>query len=122
MGVVFKLQKDGGGYRVLQVIVGSGFDADEGYFDSNTFGLLQGKYGTLFGTLKNNDDEGAALVFRLKKDGREFTKLHSLAYTGGGSGILELIQGNDGALYGTVRGDICKVFTAVSQIRSTGCT
>lgn len=108
-GTIFAINKDGSGYRILHVIEGPGFEADESYFDSNTFALLEGRDGALYGTMKNTDDIGAAFVFRLNKDGTGFTKLHSFDYTGEAHDTLELIQGSDGALYGTVRDTIFRL-------------
>lgn len=108
-GTIFAINKDGSGYRILRVIEGPGFEADESYFDSNTFALLEGRDGTLYGTMKNTDYTGAAFVFRLNKDGTGFAKLHSFDYTGEAHETLELMQGSDGALYGTVLGEIFRL-------------
>jgi uncharacterized repeat protein (TIGR03803 family) len=110
-GTVFRVNKDGSGYRILYTVPGEGFGPDEGYFNSNTFALLEGQDGALYGTMKNTDSVGAAFVFRLNKDGSGFTKLHSFDYTGEGHDTLELMQTSDGVLYGSVLGNLFKLNT-----------
>jgi len=108
-GTIFAMKNDGTDFRVLHVIDGPGFDADEGYFDSNTFALLEGKDGLFYGTMKNTDARGEAFIFQLNKDGTGFRKLRTYDYTGEGDETLELMQASDGVLYGTVLGNIFKV-------------
>jgi uncharacterized repeat protein (TIGR03803 family) len=67
--------------------------------------MLQGRDGLLYGiTGPNNGQFGA--VFRVKTDGSAFTILHEFLTASGADGATPLagmIEGSDGALYGTTR-------------------
>ncbi|MDE2485213.1 MAG: hypothetical protein KGL32_08240, partial [candidate division NC10 bacterium] len=65
--------------------------------------LLQGTDGALYGTTYNGGASSSGTVFKLNTDGSGFTLLHSFAggSTDGNSPQDDLLQGTDGALYGT---------------------
>ncbi len=94
-GTLFKLSPDGSGFTVLH------------HFDSSTTGrnpsagLIQGSDGALYGTASQGGSSGLGTVFKLNPDGSGFTVLHHFASTTGGTPHAGLIQGSDGALYGT---------------------
>ncbi|MES2466425.1 MAG: choice-of-anchor tandem repeat GloVer-containing protein [Verrucomicrobiota bacterium] len=96
-GTVFKINPNG--TNALPV---KNFDAAT---SSGTFpyaGLLMGTDGMLYGTAFYSGSGGFGTVFRLATDGTAFSVLHSFEGTNTGaypSGWL--IQGADGALYGT---------------------
>jgi len=96
-GTVFKLNLDGSGYAVLRSFTGT--DGDGAY----PFGtLVQGSDGALYGTTNNGGTDDYGTVFRLNTDGSGYTQLKR--FTGGPDGAGPyggLIQGTDGALYGT---------------------
>jgi uncharacterized repeat protein (TIGR03803 family) len=76
-----------------QTIVGSGYPYA---------GLIQGTDGALYGTASSGGSNDYGTVFKLNPDGTGFTVLLSLDYfTTGGTPYAGLIQGTDGALYGT---------------------
>jgi uncharacterized repeat protein (TIGR03803 family) len=96
-GTVFKVNTDGSGYRVLYRFDGSGAENPSG-------GLLEGSDGVLYGTTYSGGSSNAGTVFRLTKDGTDFAILH--AFTGsfgfdGRNPEAGLIEGSDGALYGS---------------------
>jgi uncharacterized repeat protein (TIGR03803 family) len=69
-------------------------------------GLIEGKDGLLYGTVDTAGRKGEGVVFRMRKDGRAWTVLHH--FTGmrsdaDGSNPQGLIEGSDGALYGTTK-------------------
>ena len=95
-GTVFKLNPDGTGFIVLK------------HFDSSTTGeapwdgLIQGADGALYGTAVRGGTRGYGTVFKLNPDGTGFTVLKSFdLYTTGGGPLAGVMQGTDGALYGT---------------------
>jgi uncharacterized repeat protein (TIGR03803 family) len=65
-------------------------------------GLIEGRDGVLYGFTETGGTNGGGTVFKLNKDGNGFAVLHSF---GGGAGDgyspTTLIEGSDGALYGT---------------------
>ena len=98
-GSVFKLNKDGSGFRVLHDFTSG--DQDE---NNPAAGLLEGKDGTLYGTTsRGGSAECAGTVFKLSTDGDGYTVLHRFAPSlgDGSSPRARLIEGSDGALYGT---------------------
>jgi uncharacterized repeat protein (TIGR03803 family) len=100
---VFKLNTDGTGYTILYSPVGG-----VGY--GPYAGLLQGTDGALYGTTYGGGvdcydclatDWGS--VFKLNTDGTAYTGLYNFADSAGDAAgpRAELVQGSDGALYGT---------------------
>ncbi|MEQ2005442.1 MAG: choice-of-anchor tandem repeat GloVer-containing protein, partial [Limisphaerales bacterium] len=99
VGTVFKLNPDGSGFTVLQSLdlyTTGGYPA---------VGLVQGTDGALYGTTSQGGTGGyygAGTVFKLNPDGSGFTLLRDLDYySGDGYPVSKLVQGTDGALYGT---------------------
>ena len=76
-------------------------------FDSTNGGypyaaLVQGTDGALYGTTPGGGTLGYGTVFKLNQDGTGFTKLQDFDYyPNGGYPYAGLVQGTDGALYGT---------------------
>jgi len=97
-GTVFKLNSDGTGYNGLYSFGGSGGDGA-----SPAAGLVQGTDGALYGTAQSGGTFGDGTVFKLNTNGTGYTSLYS--FTGseqdGASPRAGLVQGRDGALYGT---------------------
>jgi uncharacterized repeat protein (TIGR03803 family) len=97
-GTVFKLNPDGTGFTVLKS------------FDNSTsggvplHGLIQGADGALYGTTiavgLNGAGTGFGNLFKMNLDGSGFTVLKTLTPNDGGA-ARTLLQGKDGALYGT---------------------
>jgi uncharacterized repeat protein (TIGR03803 family) len=98
-GTVFKLNTDGSGYAVLH-----SFSFGEGYNPRTA--LIQGTDGGLYGTTSYGGNYDAGVVYRLAPDGSNYRELYSFPTTDGANtgSILApsaLVQGLDGALYGT---------------------
>ena len=98
IGAVFRLNTDGTGYTVLHNFTGIGGDGA-----TPSAGLLLGRDGALYGTTFEGGPNGSGTVFRLNTDGTGYRVLHT--FTGSvGDGVYPneaLVQGSDGALYGT---------------------
>src|SRR5215471_523428 len=77
------------------------FDGSSGYPPSAP--LIEGRDGRFYGTTQYGGvTNGAGTVFKLNKDGTGFAVLHYFQQTDGdGSQPMGLVQGTDGALYGT---------------------
>src|SRR4029453_4785074 len=95
LGSVFRVTKDGSGYAILH-----SFSNREGI--EPAAGLLEASDGALYGTTSGGGEEGGA-IFKLNKNGSGFTLLHSFnSRVGDGAApSCQLIEGSDGALYGT---------------------
>ncbi|MCX6928963.1 MAG: choice-of-anchor D domain-containing protein, partial [Verrucomicrobia bacterium] len=95
-GVVFKINKNGTGFTVLHAFAGT--DGNE-----PAYGVIEGSDGALYGATSAGGSADVGTVFKLGKDGNEFSVLHHFS-TSGGDGqkpFCRLVEGADGALYGT---------------------
>jgi uncharacterized repeat protein (TIGR03803 family) len=95
-GCIFRLNKDGSGYTILHSFKGS--DGANPYA-----GLIEASDHGLYGTTTSGGNEGAGAIFTLGKDGANFALLYSFS-TSGGDGqhpYGEVLEGSDGALYGS---------------------
>jgi uncharacterized repeat protein (TIGR03803 family) len=93
-GTVYKLNTDGTGFTVLQ-----NFDYSNGTYPYP--GLVQGTDGALYGAATYGGTNGSGTAFKLNTDGTGFTVLRNFDYPGGAYPYAGLLQGMDGALYGT---------------------
>jgi uncharacterized repeat protein (TIGR03803 family) len=95
-GSVFRINSDGSGYKILH-----SFNLAAGYEPAAA--LVQGNDGTLFGTTQAGAVGGGGTVFRLNSDGTAFAELYTFGLLTGDprSPQAPLLQGADGALYGT---------------------
>jgi uncharacterized repeat protein (TIGR03803 family) len=92
VGCVFRLNKDGTGFKVL-VSFGDG----NGAYPLGS--VIEGDDNMLYGTTSGGSGGGS--IFRLRKDGSEFTTLHVFTgFSDGSSPYGELLEGSDGVLYG----------------------
>lgn len=101
-GTIFKLNKDGSGYSVIHRFIGAA-----GTGSLPTAGVVVGSDGRLYGrTLKGGASDGAT-IFRLNRDGTDFTTLYDSPVSGGNLfyAYSGLIEGADGRLYGNSSGD-----------------
>src|SRR5258705_510604 len=64
-------------------------------------GLVKGTDGALYGTAQQGGLNGVGTVFKLNPDGSGFAVLLSFDYSSGAYPYGGLVQGTDGALYGT---------------------
>ena len=97
-GTVYKLNGDGGSYRLLHVF---GSVAKDG--GNPEAGLIEGRDGGLYGTTFFGGSNDMGTVFRLSKDGSNYTILVHLGRSAsdGANPDTAVTQGADGALYGT---------------------
>jgi uncharacterized repeat protein (TIGR03803 family) len=95
-GTVFKINRDGSDFAVLHSFTG-GTDSK-----NPEAGLIEGSDGALYGTTDFGDSSTRGTIFKINKDGSGYAILHS--FTGNPDGQQpagKLLQGSDGALYGT---------------------
>jgi uncharacterized repeat protein (TIGR03803 family) len=96
-GSVFKINPDGGGYTVLRSFRGAFSDASTPYS-----GLVEAADGMLYGTTSTGGSTLGGTIYRISRDGESYSILRHLTHaTDGASPKAELMQGNDGFLYGT---------------------
>jgi uncharacterized repeat protein (TIGR03803 family) len=114
-GSVFRINPDGSGYSILH-----SFNQVAGYEPAAA--LVQGNDGTLFGTTQAGALGGAGTVFRLNSDGTGFAELYTfgLLMEDPRSPQAPLIQGADGALYGTTTAGGASGYGTVFKINSDG--
>lgn len=105
-GAVFKINKDGSDYRVLHHFTGY-LGGEDG---SQPEGVVEGGDGVLYGTTQHGGPSsgqmrptGNGIVFKVNKDGSHYAVLHRFSgMAGDGFGPWAgLVEGRDGALYGT---------------------
>ena len=96
VGTVFRLNLNGTGYMVLYSFLGTGGDGS-----SPASGLIEGGDGALYGTTFYGGSTGNGTVFGCSKDLTSYTVVHSFTNGDGSSPEATVIQGSDGALYGT---------------------
>jgi uncharacterized repeat protein (TIGR03803 family) len=109
-GAIFSLSSDGTVYKLLK-----SFLVTDG--SSPRAGLLLSTNGSLYGTTYSGGTSNLGTVFTIRRDGTGFMLLHSFTgTTDGANPEAALIEGSDGALYGTtyfansaVRGTIFKI-------------
>jgi uncharacterized repeat protein (TIGR03803 family) len=98
-GVVFKVNKDGGGFLKLHE-----FSYTDPANGSHPYaGLVEGSDGALYGTTSGGT-VGAGTVFKVNRDGASFLTLHGFSGSDGANPYAGLVQGANGALYGTASG------------------
>jgi uncharacterized repeat protein (TIGR03803 family) len=95
-GVVFKVATSGHGFSVIHAF--SGPDGLVPYA-----ALLSASDGLLYGTTLLGGSVGSGTVFHLKPAGTEFGVSHDFSGPDGTFLFSTLVQGSDGALYGTAR-------------------
>jgi uncharacterized repeat protein (TIGR03803 family) len=95
LGTIFKLNQDGSGYMPLYSFSTNG-DAS-----SPAAGLIEGADGFLYGTTFYGGATGNGTVFKCSKDLGTYTIIHSFMGSDGASPEAVVLQGSDGALYGT---------------------
>ncbi|HLH81000.1 MAG TPA: choice-of-anchor tandem repeat GloVer-containing protein, partial [Chthonomonas sp.] len=104
-GVVFKVNPDGSGFQVLHSfgsVTDQNGNALDGAYPRGT--LIQGSDGALYGGTQSGGTYGGGTLFRLTTDGSTFQVLQSFSGSGNvGTGPAGVVQGPDGALYGTVQ-------------------
>src|SRR5262249_37509584 len=96
-GTLFRLSTDGNDYEVLKSFSGTGGEG------ANPTGLAQGTNGAWYGTTYSGGASDSGTIFEVNGDGTGFSYLHSFTGVGADGANLysPLIQGGDGAFYGT---------------------
>ncbi|HEY5912250.1 MAG TPA: choice-of-anchor tandem repeat GloVer-containing protein [Verrucomicrobiae bacterium] len=97
VGTVFRLNPDGASYSVVKSFQDTGAtDGARPYA-----GLIQGTNGVLYGTTSIGGSGSKGAVFKLNLDGTGYGLLKSFAGSDGATPWAPLLEGQDGALYGT---------------------
>lgn len=101
-GTIFRINKDGTGFEIICHFDNSSPPPSPAY---PTTGLIEASDGLLYGTSSEGGNWALGTVFRLKKDGSSFEVLHDFGGTASDGYFpeTELLQANDGALYGTTQ-------------------
>jgi uncharacterized repeat protein (TIGR03803 family) len=95
-GTIFKLNRDGSGFTVLHHFLGGDDSANP------QRGLLEASDGALYGVTPFGDSAVRGTIFRINKDGSGYSRV--FIFTGLDTGqqpSCKLVEGSDGALYGT---------------------
>jgi uncharacterized repeat protein (TIGR03803 family) len=101
LGAIFKVNRDGTAYQLLHSFDNDGVD---GYYPEA--GLLQADNGMLFGTTYYGGTNESGTVFTLSTNGSDYSVVFSpIFYSQGDDLYGTLIQGLDGALYGTAQSE-----------------
>jgi uncharacterized repeat protein (TIGR03803 family) len=95
-GTVFSLTTNGGGYQVLYNFNGGPADGSQ-----PQAGLCQGQDSMLYGTASAGGTNYSGIVFTLATNGSGYAVLHSLNGNLDGSQPAQLVQGQNGSLFGT---------------------
>lgn len=99
-GTVFKIGKDGSGYALLHQF--GAYSNNDGSLPMA--GLIEGRDGALYGTTASGGTNSSGTIFKLNKDGTGYEVLHEFNIDEGAFPVANLLQGSDGALYGTTAG------------------
>lgn len=94
-GMIFRLKPDGSRFGVLKdfTLAGEGF--------SPRGGVTEGTDGILYGTTEAGGSTGGGTIFKLNQDGTGFAVLAQFGSATGTNPVAQVLQGGDGALYGT---------------------
>src|SRR5439155_16752732 len=63
--------------------------------------VVQGPDGALYGTMSSGGSNDYGVVFKLNTNGSDYTVLRAFGGNGDGQSVGAVVQGWDGALYGT---------------------
>jgi uncharacterized repeat protein (TIGR03803 family) len=96
LGTVFRLNTDGNDYSVLRRFSGTSGDGKQ-----PLAGVIEGSDGYLYGTTHLGGTSGKGTVFKLAKDGSQYSIVTHFFGTNGALPKAKLIEGSDGLLYGT---------------------
>jgi uncharacterized repeat protein (TIGR03803 family) len=103
LGTVFKMQKDGTGFILLDRFLSNTQIKTNGAAPLGR--LVEGTNGMLYGTASAGGTKGFGTLYRLNKDGTGFTMVYhfgtNLTFVDGRSPLAELTLASDGMLYGT---------------------
>jgi uncharacterized repeat protein (TIGR03803 family) len=110
-GCIFSLREDGSDFQILHLFTTNANDGSMstvGFPNStlitdngNIGGLTLANNGWLYGTSPNGGTNNEGTVYRIRQDGTDFQVLHSFGNQDTAFPCAPVIQGADGALYGT---------------------
>ncbi|HZY80376.1 MAG TPA: choice-of-anchor tandem repeat GloVer-containing protein, partial [Cyclobacteriaceae bacterium] len=96
-GYIFSVNPDGSD-RINYKVFESSVDG------ARPFGkLIEGSDGFYYGTTKIGGTKNNGVIYRVKPDGTEYTKIIEFDRNTTGSDLSEIIEGSDGKLYGILR-------------------
>jgi len=97
-GTLFRMNLDGTGFEIVHSFTGG---VGDGY--QPRVGVIEGSDGFLYGTTQETGYFAAGVVYKVQKDGSEFAVIKEFSQIddGGWSPRAPVIEGSDGALYGT---------------------
>lgn len=100
-GTIYRLTADGKTFTTLYSFPGSA------QLGSAPNPLIQAKDGAFYGTTAGAGTSGLGTIYRLSADGKTFTILYSFSGANGTGDLpaAALVQGSDGAFYGTTQGE-----------------
>jgi uncharacterized repeat protein (TIGR03803 family) len=110
---VFKVDINGSNYTVLHSFT----DIADGFAPA---GLVQGRDGVLYGTTFLGGTNGNGTLFSVDTNGASFKVLHTFQNTEAANSAAGLIQGSDGALYGTLSDYATAGAGAIFKVNSNG--
>jgi uncharacterized repeat protein (TIGR03803 family) len=96
-GSIFRISPDGSNFAKIIDL-----DLSSGNIDVNE-SLIEGLDGFLYGCAARGGKENIGTIFKLRKDGSEFSKIYDFAVSKGGIPEAGLLQLSDGTLFGTTR-------------------
>jgi uncharacterized repeat protein (TIGR03803 family) len=98
-GAVYKLNLDGSGYVLLHNFTNGSSDG------GTSAAVIKGADGCLYGTIPSGGSNGYGAIFKLSADGNAYTNLYDFGAVpdDGNDPQAGLLQGRDGALYGTTQ-------------------
>lgn len=115
-GVIFRIQPNGQGYQVLRNF---GQTATDGKLPVG--GLLCRSDGYLYGTCAAGGAHGQGTIFRVRRDGSDYTILHHFSTNSVGvQPRSRLVEWRDGRLYGTTTADVLSGLGTVFAINPDG--
>ena len=100
-GTIYRLSADGTMFATFYSFAGSASVA------AAPNALIQGSDGAFYGTTVGGGTNNIGTIFRLSADGKTFTTLYNFTGVNGTGNLPEaaLLQGSDGAFYGTTQGE-----------------
>ncbi len=116
-GTVFKVSTSGSGFLVLHTFTGTSGDGA-----NPVAALVLGNDGLLYGTTEHGGSGSGGTVFKLQTSGSGYLVIHPFTGTGGDgeTPAAALIQGSDGALYGTTEAGGSGTVGAVFKLNTDG--
>ena len=96
IGTVFRLDKNGSNYTTLHTFTGTSTDG------SYPNGIIEAANGALYGTTQAGGSNNWGTIFKIEKDGSNYSTLYHFRTTGGGGhySSASLVQASDGNFYG----------------------